>query len=282
MESKDGKDSLNFSHRNPAGTPAGQSRTWTPGSTSPWAWPSPPPWTTFQRRSKTPSQWRRDQKRREEFIAKKKSSIEVKEEVKEIHDNIGKTAQKDPEDEIELEQISSKDNDEAKVNALFKIEGEYKNPKFKPWTTVEPEKEFKTLWEQIKKDNEIKGIEEIGEGSATFEHCFEFWGTWRIKKPGLTIKSLENNVPKDVPGIAFLSGGQSDKSASNNLSCINKINTNPWKITFSYGRALQLEAMKKWRGDNKNNSEAQKIIGNRAYLNSLAASGKYNLEMENK
>ena len=98
----------------------------------------------------------------------------------------------------------------------------------------------------------------------------------------LTIKSLENNVPKDVPGIAFLSGGQSDESASNNLSCINKINTNPWKITFSYGRALQLEAMKKWRGDNKNNSEAQKIIGNRAYLNSLAASGKYNLEMENK
>jgi len=97
----------------------------------------------------------------------------------------------------------------------------------------------------------------------------------------LTIKSLENNVPKDVPGIAFLSGGQSDESASNNLSCINKINTNPWKITFSYGRALQLEAMKKWRGDNKNNSEAQKIIGNRAYLNSLAASGKYNLGMEN-
>ena len=97
----------------------------------------------------------------------------------------------------------------------------------------------------------------------------------------LTIKSLENNVPKEVPGVAFLSGGQSDQSASNNLSCINKINTNPWKITFSYGRALQLEAMKKWRGDNKNNSEAQKIIGKRAYLNSLAASGKYNLEMEN-
>ena len=193
MESKDGKDSLTFSIRNPAGAPAGQSRTWTPGSTSPWAWPSPPPWTTFQRRRKTPSQWRRDQKRKEEFIAKKRSSIEVKEEVKETHDKIGKTTLKDPEDEIELEQISSKGNDEAKVNDLFKIEGEYKNPKLKPWTTVEPEKEFKTLWEQIKRDNEIKGIEEIGEGSATFEHCFEFWGTWRIKKPGLTIKSLENS-----------------------------------------------------------------------------------------
>ena len=177
MESKDGKDFLNFSLRNPAGAPEGQSRTLTPGSTSQWAWPSAPPWTTFQRRRKTPSQWRRDQKRREEFIAKKKSSIEVKEEVKETHGKIGKTTQKDPEDEIELEQISSKGNDEAKVNDLFKIEGEYKNPKFKPWATVEPEKEFKTLWEEIKRDNEIKGIEEIGEGSATFEHCFEFWGT---------------------------------------------------------------------------------------------------------
>ena len=96
----------------------------------------------------------------------------------------------------------------------------------------------------------------------------------------LTIECLSNNVPKEVPGIAFLSGGQSDEEASNNLNNINKINNNPWKITFSYGRALQLEAMKKWKGDNNNNAEAQKIIGNRAYLNSLAASGKYNLEME--
>ena len=76
---------------------------------------------------------------------------------------------------------------------MFKIEGEFKNPNFKPWTTVEPDKEFKTLWEEIKRDNDLKGIEEIGEGSATFEHCFEFWGTWKIKKPGLTRKSLENS-----------------------------------------------------------------------------------------
>ena len=193
MESKDGKDSLTFSLRNPAGAPAGQSRTWTPGSTLPWAWPSPPPWTSSPRRRKTPSQWRRDQKRREEFIAKKKSSAEVKEEVKETHDKLGKTTLKDPEDEIELEEIPSKGNNEVKVNDMFKIEGEFKNPSFKPWTAVEPDKEFKTLWEQIKRDNDLKGIEEIGEGSATFEHCFEFWGTWRIKKPGLTINFLENS-----------------------------------------------------------------------------------------
>lgn len=97
----------------------------------------------------------------------------------------------------------------------------------------------------------------------------------------LTVKCLANNVPIDVPGIAFLSGGQSDEDASNNLSYINRINDNPWKITFSYGRALQLEAMKKWRGDNNNNTEAQKIIEKRSRLNSLAASGKYELDMEN-
>jgi fructose-bisphosphate aldolase class I len=98
----------------------------------------------------------------------------------------------------------------------------------------------------------------------------------------LTVKCLGNNVPKDVPGIAFLSGGQSDEDASNNLNEINKLNNNPWKVTFSYGRALQLEAMKKWNGDNNNNLEAQKIISKRSYLNSLAASGKYELSMENQ
>ena len=96
----------------------------------------------------------------------------------------------------------------------------------------------------------------------------------------LTIKCLENNVPKEVPGIAFLSGGQTDQHASNNLNYINKFNNNPWKLTFSYGRALQLEAMKRWQGNNNNILEAQKIISNRAHLNSLAASGKYDLKME--
>ena len=97
----------------------------------------------------------------------------------------------------------------------------------------------------------------------------------------LTVKCLANNVPKEVPGIAFLSGGQSDEDASNNLSNINKINNNPWKLTFSYGRALQLEAMRKWNGNNQNNLEAQKIIIKRAQMNALAASGKYDSSMEN-
>ena len=97
----------------------------------------------------------------------------------------------------------------------------------------------------------------------------------------LTIKCLANNVPNEVPGIAFLSGGQSDEDASNNLSHINQINTNPWKTTFSYGRALQLEAMKKWNGNNNNIALGRSILNKRAKLNSLAAAGKYNLEMEN-
>ena len=59
------------------------------------------------------------------------------------------------------------------MNDLFKIEGEYKDPKFKPWTAVDPEKEFKTFWELIQSDYENKRIEEIGEGSATFEQSFE-------------------------------------------------------------------------------------------------------------
>ena len=49
------------------------------------------------------------------------------------------------------------------------------------------------MWEAIKKESDMKGIEEIGEASATFEHCFEFWGTWRVKKPGITLKYLENS-----------------------------------------------------------------------------------------
>ena len=86
------------------------------------------------------------------------------------------------------------------MNDLFKIEGEYKNPKFQSWTKVEPNVEVKTLWEKLTNDNKIKGIEEIGEGSTCFEHCFEFWGTWKIQKEGITEEFLKNseNWPKGV------------------------------------------------------------------------------------
>ncbi|MBH32097.1 MAG: fructose-bisphosphate aldolase class I [Gammaproteobacteria bacterium] len=95
-----------------------------------------------------------------------------------------------------------------------------------------------------------------------------------------TVECLEKNVPQSVPGIAFLSGGQSDEDATNNLSLINKNSKNSWKLTFSYGRALQQGAMKKWCGEEKNITEAQKIISKRAKLNSLAASGEYSEKLE--
>ena len=83
---------------------------------------------------------------------------------------------------------------------MFKIVGEYKDSKFRAWTTLDPENEVKFLWEKIKSDDKLKGIHEIGEGSTCFEHCYEFWGTWKIMKPGLSIDFLKNaeNWPKGI------------------------------------------------------------------------------------
>ena len=101
-------------------------------------------------------------------------------------------------DEIELTEISVEK--ECAVGELVKIEGEFKNPKFKPWTKLDPEEEVKLMWEIMKDESDRKGIEEIGEASATFEHCFEFWGTWKIKKPGWKINCLKTseNWPKGI------------------------------------------------------------------------------------
>ena len=109
------------------------------------------------------------------MYCQEKSLVDVTEEnVKEIPDKVSEANSTDLKDEINPTDISSNVPDEAKANDLFKIEGEYKNPKLKPWTAVNPEKEFKTFWELIKSDNENKGIEKIGAGTATFELCFEF------------------------------------------------------------------------------------------------------------
>ena len=90
-----------------------------------------------------------------------------------------------------------------------------------------------------------------------------------------TIKCLSENVPQDVPGIAFLSGGQSDDDATNNLNEMNiQSQDNNWKLTFSYGRALQQAAMTFWGGKDENIENAKKIVMERAKVNSLAAAGK--------
>jgi fructose-bisphosphate aldolase class I len=87
-----------------------------------------------------------------------------------------------------------------------------------------------------------------------------------------TVKCLKENVPSDVPGIAFLSGGQSDELATLHLNAMNQLQ-NPWKLTFSYGRALQSQALQIWSGNHKNILEAQKVFIERAKANSLASQG---------
>jgi len=90
----------------------------------------------------------------------------------------------------------------------------------------------------------------------------------------LTVKCLRENVPSDVPGIAFLSGGQSSDIATEHLNKMNSLNLDlPWNLTFSYGRALQQDALNIWKGQNRN--EAQEAFLDRAKSNSLATIGKY-------
>ena len=98
----------------------------------------------------------------------------------------------------------------------------------------------------------------------------------------LTLKCLEDSVPTEVPGIAFLSGGQTEKEAAKNLNEINKLNKTNFTMTYSYGRALQQSALKFWSKNNKNISGTQNIFNHRAKMCSLAAQGKWTEEVENK
>ena len=98
----------------------------------------------------------------------------------------------------------------------------------------------------------------------------------------LTVEVFKRTVPVSVPGIAFLSGGQSDELATAHLNEMNKLfgDSCPWNLTYSYGRALQAPALKGWGGDNKKIDLAQKAFYKRASLNSLASKGEYSQEME--
>lgn len=95
-----------------------------------------------------------------------------------------------------------------------------------------------------------------------------------------TMRSLKRTVPAAVPGIAFLSGGQSAERATEHLNAMNAMGTHPWEVSFSYARALQDPALKAWKGDSANVAAAQKIFYHRAKCNSAARSGKYSKQME--
>ncbi|MFL5224653.1 MAG: class I fructose-bisphosphate aldolase [Microvirga sp.] len=97
-----------------------------------------------------------------------------------------------------------------------------------------------------------------------------------------TIEVLKRCVPSAVPGIAFLSGGQSDEEATAHLDAMNRIGGFPWKLTFSYGRALQAAPQKAWSGKNENVAAAQRAFSHRAKMNGLAALGQWQNELEKK
>jgi fructose-bisphosphate aldolase class I len=97
-----------------------------------------------------------------------------------------------------------------------------------------------------------------------------------------TLRVLKACVPAAVPGIAFLSGGQSDEEATAHLDAINKTGGLPWRVTFSYGRALQAAPQKAWAGKSENVATAQRAFAHRAMMNSLAALGQWQSELEKK
>ena len=97
----------------------------------------------------------------------------------------------------------------------------------------------------------------------------------------LTLECLKNSVPSEVPGIAFLSGGQSEIEATENLNLINKLNKTNFIMSYSYGRALQQSALKFWSKNIENIKGTQEVFNHRAKMNTLAAQGKWSKELEN-
>ena len=98
----------------------------------------------------------------------------------------------------------------------------------------------------------------------------------------LTVECLKNCVPSEVPGIAFLSGGQTEIDATKNINLINKYNTTNFIMTYSYGRALQQSALKHWSKNINDVKGTQEIFNHRAKMNTLAAQGKWSEEIESQ
>jgi fructose-bisphosphate aldolase class I len=97
-----------------------------------------------------------------------------------------------------------------------------------------------------------------------------------------TARVLKASVPAAVPGIAFLSGGQSDEEATAHLDAINRIGGLPWRVSFSYGRALQAAPLKVWAGKPENVAAAQRAFTHRARMNALATLGQWKADLERK
>jgi len=96
----------------------------------------------------------------------------------------------------------------------------------------------------------------------------------------MTLECIKKNVPSEVPGIAFLSGGQTEIEATQNLNEINKINNTKFAISFSYGRALQQSALKNWAKNISDINNTQKIFNHRSKMNGLSTSAKWSIDLE--
>jgi len=97
-----------------------------------------------------------------------------------------------------------------------------------------------------------------------------------------TLRVLKRTVPAALPGVVFLSGGQTDENATAHLDAMNRTGTAPWPLTFSYSRALQAVALNAWRGSAANVGAAQAAFHHRAHMNSLAAKGQWKKDLEKK
>mgnify|MGYP005645757535 FL=1 len=139
---------------------------------------------------------------------------------------------------------------------------------------------LKSLFQHLKDKNvDLKGTILKPNMIISGTNCKEQAGVQEVAEK--TVKCLLENVPEDLPGIAFLSGGQSDIDATAHLDAMNKIGGFPWKLSFSYGRALQQAALKAWMGKEENMNNAQAAFSHRALMNKNAALGKWNKDLEN-
>jgi fructose-bisphosphate aldolase class I len=139
---------------------------------------------------------------------------------------------------------------------------------------------LKSLFHHLKDKNvDIKGTILKPNMIISGTNCTEQAGVQEVAEK--TVKCLLENVPEDLPGIAFLSGGQSDIDATAHLDAMNKIGGFPWKLSFSYGRALQQAALKAWMGKEENMNNAQAAFSHRALMNKNAALGKWDKDLEN-
>ena len=139
---------------------------------------------------------------------------------------------------------------------------------------------LKSLFQHLKDKNvDIAGTILKPNMVISGTNCKEQAGVQEVAEK--TVKCLLENVPEDLPGIAFLSGGQSDIDATAHLDAMNKIGGFTWKLSFSYGRALQQAALKAWMGKEENMNNAQAAFSHRALMNKNAALGKWNKDLEN-